>query len=56
VVRDIEAGRLVRPIRKVVKTDLSYFFVAPRDYFNLPKVAAFRDRLMDHFAVFDPPV
>ena len=55
VARDIEAGRLVRPIRKVVKADWSYYLVAPRHYFELPKVAAFRIWLLDHFADFERP-
>ena len=55
VARDIEAGRLVRPVNKVVKTDWSWYFVAPRHYYDLPKVAAFRDWLQTHFEEFEPP-
>ena len=55
VARDIEAGRLVRPIDAVVKSDWSSYFVAPPHYFDLPKVAAFRDWLLDHFSQFDLP-
>jgi len=55
VARDIEAGRLVRPIDAVVKSDWSSYFVAPPHYFDLPKVAAFRDWLLDHFSQFDIP-
>ncbi|MDZ4730411.1 MAG: transcriptional regulator GcvA [Xanthomonadales bacterium] len=55
VVRDIEAGRLVRPIGTVVKTDWSYYFVSPAHYFNLPKVKIFRQWLLDHCARFPPP-
>jgi len=55
VARDIEAGRLVRAINSVVKADWSYYFVAPPHYFDLPKVAAFRDWLLDHFKQFEPP-
>ncbi len=56
VARDIEAGRLVRPIETVVKADWSHYFVAPPHYFDLPKVAAFRDWLLDHCRRFEPPV
>jgi LysR family glycine cleavage system transcriptional activator len=55
VVRDIEAGRLVRPIETVVKTDWSYYFVSPTHYFNLPKVKIFRQWLLDHCARFPTP-
>jgi LysR family glycine cleavage system transcriptional activator len=55
VARDIEAGRLMRPIDTLVKADWSYYFVAPPHYFDLPKVAAFRDWLLDHFSQFEQP-
>jgi len=55
VARDIEAGRLVRPIDAVVKADWSSYFVAPPHYFDLPKVAAFREWLQDHFSQFELP-
>lgn len=55
VARDISAGRLVRPIDTVVKTDWSHYFVAPPHYFDLPKVAAFRDWLAGHCLRFDLP-
>jgi len=55
VVRDIEAGRLVRPIDTVVKTDWSYYFVSPPHFFNLPKVKVFRQWLQDHCARFPAP-
>jgi LysR family glycine cleavage system transcriptional activator len=55
VVRDIEAGRLVRPIDTVVKTDWSYYFVSPPHFFNLPKVKVFRQWLQDHCAHFPTP-
>ena len=53
--RDIEAGRLVRPIDAVVKADWSTYFVAPPHYFDLPKVAVFREWLMENFSQFDLP-
>jgi LysR family glycine cleavage system transcriptional activator len=55
VARDIEAGRLVRPIDAVVKADWSTYFVAPPHYFKLPKVTTFRDWLLDHFSRFELP-
>jgi len=55
VARDIAAGRLVRPIDTVVRTDWSYYFVAPPHYYDLPKVAAFREWIMEHCARFERP-
>jgi len=55
VARDIAAGRLVRPIDTVVQTDWSYYFVAPAHYFDLPKVAAFRDWIVGHCERFERP-
>ena len=54
--REIGARRLVRPIDMVVKADWSHYFVAPPHYFDLPKVTAFRDWLLDHCRRFEPPV
>ncbi len=53
--RELEARRLVRPIDTVVKADWSHYFVAPPHYFDLPKVAAFRNWLLDHCQRFLPP-
>ena len=55
VARDVEAGRLVRPIDAVVKSDWSLYFVAPPHYFDLPKVRIFREWLQEHFSQFAPP-
>jgi LysR family glycine cleavage system transcriptional activator len=55
VARDIAAGRLVRPIDTVVRTDWSYYFVAPPPYYDLPKVATFRHWIMDHCERFERP-
>jgi LysR family glycine cleavage system transcriptional activator len=55
VSRDIQASRLVRPIDTAVKADWSHYFVAPPNYFDLPKVAVFRDWLMEHCMDFEPP-
>ena len=56
VARDIGAGRLVRPVDTVIRSDWSHFFVAPPHYFDLPKVATFRDWLMERCLGFDTPV
>jgi len=56
VARDIGAGRLVRPVDTVIKSEWSHFFVAPPHYFDLPKVATFRDWLMERCLGFDTPV
>lgn len=56
VARDIGAGRLVRPIDTVVKSEWSHYFVAPPHYFDLPKVATFRDWLTVHCTEFESPM
>jgi LysR family glycine cleavage system transcriptional activator len=56
VSRDIDAGRLVRPIDTVVKADWSHYFVAPPQFFDLPKVVEFRDWLLEQCSQFAPPV
>ena len=56
VARDIGAGRLVRPVDTVIKSEWSHFFVAPPHYFDLPKVATFRDWLLERCLGFDTPV
>jgi LysR family glycine cleavage system transcriptional activator len=53
VSRDIDARRLVRPIETAVRAGWSHWFVAPPHYFDLPKVAAFRDWLLEHCSRFD---
>jgi LysR family glycine cleavage system transcriptional activator len=53
--RELEARRLVRPIDTLVKSDWSHYFVAPPQYFDLPKVATFRDWLLAHCERFAPP-
>jgi LysR family glycine cleavage system transcriptional activator len=55
VARDIEAGRLVRPIDTAVRTDWSYYFVAPPHYYELPKVTALRDWLTTQCSAFPAP-
>ncbi len=53
--REIKARRLLRPIDAVVKADWAHYFVAPPHYFDLPKVAAFRDWILDQARRFEPP-
>ena len=55
VSRDIDARRLVRPIDTLVKANWSHYFVAPPQYFDLPKVVDFRDWLIGRCAEFSPP-
>ena len=56
VARDIQAKRLVRAVDTVVKADWSHYFVAPPHYFDLPKVANFREWLLEQCRQFEPPV
>lgn len=53
--RDIAAGRLVRPFKRLVPTDWCYYFVAPEAYFDMPKVAIFRDWMIELCASFEKP-
>ena len=53
--RDIEAGRLVRPIPKVVKTEWSYYFVSPPHLFDIPKVVLFRKWVEECCQMFEKP-
>jgi len=55
VARDIAAGRLVRPIPTVVKTEWSYYFVSPPHLFNLPKVVMFREWMEESCRMFEKP-
>ena len=55
VARDIEAGRLVRPIPKVVKTEWSYYFVSPPHLFDMPKVVIFREWMEESCLMFEKP-
>ena len=55
VARDIGAGRLVRVTDTVIKSEWSHYFVAPPHYFDLPKVATFRDWLTEQCAAFGSP-
>lgn len=55
VARDIGAGRLVRPLDTIIRSDWSHYFVAPPHYFDLPKVAIFRDWLLERCMNFPAP-
>ncbi len=55
VARDIEAGRLVRPISTVVKTEWSYYFVSPPHLFNIPKVVKLREWMEESCLMFEKP-
>ena len=55
VARDIEAGRLVRPIPTVVKTNWSYWFVSPPHLFDSPKVVILRDWIEECCQAFEKP-
>ena len=55
VARDMKLGRLVSPVARRVRTDWSYFFVAPDHFWDMPKVAAFRDWMVGICQAFDTP-
>jgi len=55
VARDIEAGRLVRPISTIVKTEWAYYFVSPPHFFDTPKVAVFREWMEESCLMFEKP-
>lgn len=55
VARDLAAGRLVRPLRRVVETDWSYYFISPSQQVEMPKIAAFHDWLKAQCAAFGGP-
>lgn len=55
VARDIANGRLVRPIDTAVRTDWSYYFVAPEHFWDMPKVSLFRQWLHQQCARFEQP-
>ena len=55
VARDIGAGRLVRPIDTVIRSEWSHYFVAPSHYFDLSKVTLVRDWLTEQCSGFETP-
>ena len=52
---ELASGRLVRCFPHVTKRDFAYYFVAPPHYFDMPKVAVFRDWLEECCRVFPMP-
>lgn len=50
VIDELAAGRLVRPFTLTAPSDFSYYFVCPRENLADPRVAAFRDWLMEEAA------
>lgn len=55
VAEDLEQGRLVRPIDIVSKSEFAYYFVAPKRYFELPKVRNLRSWLEECCRRFAAP-
>lgn len=55
VARDIASGRLVQPVPQLIKTDWSYYFVAPPHYYEMPKVSAFRKWMIELCEAFEKP-
>jgi LysR family glycine cleavage system transcriptional activator len=47
---DLTAGRLVRPFQAAIPLRNTYWIVCPKATRALPKIAAFRDRLLDEVA------
>ncbi len=52
---ELASGRLVRCLPLAVKSEFSYYFVAPRHYFDMPKVAEFRAWLEKGCEAFPKP-
>jgi LysR family glycine cleavage system transcriptional activator len=55
VAGDLAAGRLVRPSTQSVRERHAYYFVAPPQNYDLPKVRHFRDWLREVCNQFPPP-
>jgi LysR family transcriptional regulator, glycine cleavage system transcriptional activator len=55
VAGDLAAGRLVRPSEQSVRQKLAYYFVAPPDQFELPKVQHFHAWMLECCRQFEPP-
>ncbi len=52
---ELQSGRLALASRRVVPSDLGYYFVCPETYVSLPKVAALREWLQVQAREFPPP-
>lgn len=55
VAAELAAGRLVRPCPLAVKIGTAFYFVAPAQYIDLPKVAVFRSWLTECCQAFPEP-
>lgn len=55
VAGDLATGRLVRPLAQSVRQHYAYYFVAPPNNFDLPKVVRFHDWLREVCSQFAPP-
>jgi LysR family transcriptional regulator, glycine cleavage system transcriptional activator len=55
VADDLAANRLARPSQQAVKQTAAYYFVAPPQNFDIPKVVRFRDWLADCCRQFPLP-
>jgi LysR family glycine cleavage system transcriptional activator len=55
VAGDLATGRLVRPLDQSVRQHYAYYFVAPPNNFDLPKVVRFHDWLREVCGEFKPP-
>ena len=55
VARDLAAGRLVRPVDTLVRTEWSYYFTLPTHHVEMPKVRTFRRWLMAECERFERP-
>jgi LysR family glycine cleavage system transcriptional activator len=49
---DVRAGRLVQPFELTLPTEEAYYLVAPPKHFARPKVAAFREWLLEEVSCF----
>jgi len=55
VSEELSSGRLVRCLPLAVKSEFAYYFVAPEHYYDLPKVAVFREWIESRAQAFKPP-
>lgn len=56
IASELEQGKLVRPIDVVSKSEFAYYFVAPKHYFELPKLRNFRLWLEECCRQFSAPL
>ncbi len=55
VAGELESGRLVMPLERVTPSPFAYYFVAPSHFFEMPKVAHFRQWLAEACRTFPYP-